>query len=106
MRGGGVLTRWTVLQVPAPALSAGGPGAETHLPAAGGEPWSPRNLSYHIFSFIWCVVHPPTPPCGNSRNDTVMENENLLCNRSVSVRVMETGNTLCDGQCVCESYGN
>ena len=25
---------------------------------------------------------------------------------SVSVRVMETENTLCDQQCVCESYGN
>ena len=61
MRGGGVLTRWIVLQVPAPALSAGGPGAETHLPAAGGEPWSPRNLSYHIFTVLFGVLYTPQP---------------------------------------------
>ena len=53
------MTRWTVLQVPAPALSAGGSGAETHLPATGGEPWSSRNLAYQIFSFLWCVVLSP-----------------------------------------------
>lgn len=29
-------------QIPAPALSTGGPGAETHLPAPGGESCHPH----------------------------------------------------------------
>lgn len=95
------MTRWTMLQVPAPALSAGGPGAETHLPATGGELCSPcPKVSGTIFSVL------PPPPPGNSRNDTIMENENPVCNCSVSVRVVETENTVCNRQYVFESYGN
>ena len=54
------MTRWTMLQVPAPALSAGGPGAETHLPATGGELCSPcPKVSGTIFSVLLGV--PPHP---------------------------------------------